>query len=87
MPPNSHDVGLRGSTTMIPMEARTITTGSSRASSPPGTTFSGSGGASTGSSPSGIRGTARGARTTSTVPIAHSRRVVRNARAGARAPG
>ena len=57
MPPNSHDVGLRGpSTAMNPTDPSSITAGSSRASTPAGTLRSGSGGGSTTSSPPGRRG-------------------------------
>ncbi len=45
MPPNSHDVGLRTpSTTTKPSDPTSITSGSRRVRTPPGTTFSGSGG-------------------------------------------
>src|SRR5258706_599477 len=45
MPPNNHDVGLPGPrTAMKPTEPSSMTTGSSRARMPAGTTRSGSGG-------------------------------------------
>ena len=54
MPPNSHDVGLRTPrTTMKPNDPASITSGSNRISMPPGTTFSGSGGAWSASSLAG----------------------------------
>ena len=75
MPPNSHDVGLRTPrTTMKPNDPASITSGSNRISMPPGTTFSGSGGAWSASSLAGGGGSSRWGRATSTVPMSFSKR-------------